>query len=257
MKDTARPLILVSNDDGIDAPGVRRLIDCVEPMAQVVCVCPAMPHSGMSMAITVGEPLRIKRREDYRGVPMYAVTGTPVDCVKIARHCILDRTPQMVVSGINHGSNAGVNVLYSGTMGAAMEGCACGIPAIGFSLTDHSMKADFSRCEPFIRELCAKVLKEGLPQGVCLNVNIPHDGPAPTRMRIVRQCRTSWSDEYQEYEDPFGRKFYMLSGDFTNDEPDNTDTDEWCLSHGIVAVVPVALDRTAPLPRIASLLSEH
>lgn len=242
------PLILVSNDDGIEAPGVRRLIDCVASMAEVVCVCPSRPHSGMSMALTVNDAIRVKRCDDYRGAAMYAVGGTPADCVKIARYSILDRKPDMVLSGINHGSNAGVNVLYSGTMGAALEGCALGIPSVGFSLTDHAMDADFTPCYPFIGEICSRLLQCGLPDGICLNVNIPNSRPAADRMRVVRQCRSSWSDEYKQYTDPFGRPFYMISGSFVNDEPDNPDTDQWCLSHGIAAVVPVTLDRTAPLP---------
>ncbi len=242
------PLVLVSNDDGIAAPGVRRLIDCILPMADVICVCPLYPQSGMSMALTVKDPLHIHRMDDYRGVPMFAVDGTPADCVKIAHHNILPRPASMVATGINHGSNAGVNVLYSGTMGAAMEGCVLGIPSVGFSLTDHSLKADFAPCQPFVSEISRTVLASGLPDGVCLNVNIPNCTPAPTEMRIVRQCRSSWSDEYREYTDPFGKPFYMMTGRFINEEPDREDTDEWCLSHGIVSVVPVLLDRTAAFP---------
>lgn len=248
INTSQRPLVLVSNDDGIAAPGVRRLIDCLLPMAEIVCVCPLYPQSGMSMAVTVRNPLRIKRMEDYRGVAMYAVDGTPVDCVKIARHRLLPRKPQLVVSGINHGSNAGVNLLYSGTMGAALEGCVLGIPSAGFSLTNHSLQADFSSCMPFIEEICRQLLAVGLPDGVCLNVNIPDSEPAPQRMRVVSQCRSSWSDEYCEYTDPAGHPFYMLSGHFCNDEPDNENTDEWCMSHGEVSIVPVMLDRTAPFP---------
>lgn len=246
--ESQRPLILVSNDDGIEAPGVRRLIDALLPMAEIVCVCPLHPHSGMSMALTVRDPLRVKRVDDYRGVPMFAVDGTPTDCVKVARHCILPRRPQMVVTGINHGSNAGINLLYSGTMGAALEGCVLGIPSVGFSLTNHSMDADFAPCEPFIREICSRLLVCGLPDGICLNVNIPDSEKAPERMKVVRQCRSSWSDEYREYTDPAGHPFYMITGRFINDEPDCEDTDEWCMSHGIVSVVPVMLDRTASLP---------
>lgn len=249
MNENTQPLVLVTNDDGIEAPGVRRLIDCLRPMAKVVCVCPSHPRSGMSMALTVRDPLRIKRIGDYGDTPMYSVEGgTPADCVKIARHEILDRLPDMIVSGINHGSNAGVNVLYSGTMGAALEGCALGVPSVGFSLTNHSMDADFSPCYPFVKPICEAVLREGLPDGVCLNVNIPDCDPAPVRMRVVRQCHSSWSDEYVKYTDPWGKPFYIISGHFVNDEPDNPDTDEWCMSHGITSIVPVSLDRTAPVP---------
>lgn len=252
MNNSQRPLILISNDDGIEAPGVKRLIDCVATLGDIVCVCPARPHSGMSMALTVSDALRIKRVDDYRGVPMYAVTGTPADCVKIAKHCILERRPDLILAGINHGSNAGVNVLYSGTMGATLEGCALSIPSVGFSLTDHAMDADFSPCFPFVQEICRQVLRYGLPERVCLNVNIPNTKPEPKRMKVVRQCHSSWSDEYKEYRDPFDRPFYMLSGYFVNDEPDNPDTDEWCMAHGITAIVPVNLDRTAQIPGLQS-----
>lgn len=247
-----RPLILVSNDDGIQAPGVRRLIDMLLPLADIVCVCPLYPQSGMSMAITVNRPLRITRFDDYRGVAMYAVDGTPVDCVKLARHALLDRLPDMVVAGINHGSNAGINLIYSGTMGATMEGCVLGIPSVGFSLTNHSMKADFSPCEPFVKKIVGDLLHCGLPKGVCLNVNIPDCSPAPTAMKLVRQCNSNWSDEYKQYTDPSGKPFYMLSGCFENEEADRDDTDEWCMSNGVVAVVPVELNRSASFPGMRS-----
>lgn len=236
-----RPLILVSNDDSIHAPGVLRLLDVLTKFADVVCVCPDAPRSGQSMAITIAQPLRAVRVADYRGAKMYKVNGTPVDCVKLAMHAVLERKPDMVVSGINHGSNSSINELYSGTMGAAKEGCVFGIPSIGFSLTDHSMDADFGPCMPFVEEIVRKVMDEGLPEGVCLNVNIPDSQPGPTEYRVVRSARAKWTDEYQEYTDPFGGKFYMLTGEFINEEPDAEDTDEWCLAHGIVSVVEVRL----------------
>ncbi len=239
-----RPLILVSNDDGIEAIGVHELVDCLLKFGDVVCVCPDGPRSGQSMAISVNTPLRIERLDDWHGAEMYKVNGTPVDCIKISMHTILGRRPDLVVSGINHGSNAAINVVYSGTMGAAFEGCACGVPSIGFSLTTHNPKADFSGCLTFVDKIVGSVLKNGLPEGVCLNVNIPASNPAPTEMRITKACKGRWTDEYQEYTDPNGRKFYWLTGKFKNEEPDNEDTDEWCLSHGIVSVVATALDRT-------------
>lgn len=240
-----RPLILVSNDDGIEANGVHRLIDCLEKFGDVVCVCPATHQSGKSMAITMDQALRIKRHEDYHGAQMYSVTGTPVDCVKLAMHALLKRKPDLMVSGINHGSNAAINVVYSGTMGAAFEACACGIPAIGFSLTTHLHDADFSGCYRFVDRIVAAVLRQGLPAGVCLNVNIPYCSPAPTEMKTARAAQGRWTDEYKEYTDPAGNPFYWISGKFHNYEPDNADTDEWLLDHGIVSVVPEALDRTS------------
>ena len=243
MKD--KPLILVSNDDGIEAAGVRRLVETLSGIGDVVCVCPDGPRSGQSMAILVNTPLRATRLADYSGATMYKVNGTPVDCVKLSMHTLLDRRPDIIVSGINHGSNAAVNVVYSGTMGAAMEGCAFGIPSVGFSLTDHSPDADFSPCMPWIERICRGVLANGLPDGVCLNVNFPVVDAEPAEMRVVRAARGKWSDEYKEYTDPHGHKFYWLTGRFENEEPDADDTVEWCLSHGIVSVVPTMLDRTA------------
>lgn len=252
-----RPLILVSNDDGYLARGVRVLMECLKEFGEVIGVCPDAPRSGQSMAITVNSPLRIERVDDVEGMAMYRVNGTPVDCVKLAMHVVLGgRKPDIVVAGINHGSNASINVVYSGTMGAAFEGCAFGIPSIGFSLTDHNPEADFTGCLPFVRRLTDMVLKNGLPEGVCLNVNIPDCPLIPTEMHVARSCRGNWSDEYKEYTDPHGHKFYWLTGKFRNDEPDATDTDEWMLAHGIVSVVPTMLDRTATISKQLDWLKE-
>lgn len=250
-----RPLILVSNDDGYMAPGVHHLIDLLVKFGDVVAVCPDGPRSGQSMAITVSDALRVTPLPDYNGAKMYKSNGTPVDCIKLSMHTILDRKPDLVVSGINHGTNASINVVYSGTMGAAFEGCAFGIPSIGFSLTDHSADADFSPCDKTIDLLVERVLKHGLPEGVCLNVNVPAIDGEPEGIRLVRACKGNWSDEYKEYVDPHGHKFYWLTGKFINEEPENTDTDEWCLAHRIVSVVPTMLDRTAPnIPGLSYLL---
>ncbi len=239
--------ILVSNDDGIDARGVYCLIDRLLKYGDVVCVCPDSPRSAQSMALTVASPLRIDRVDDYHGAKMYKVNGTPVDCIKLAMHTILDHVPDIVVSGINHGSNASINVNYSGTMGVAFEGCTFGIPSVGFSLTDHSADADFTPCLPFVDAIVEGMIRHGLPEGVCLNVNIPATTRPVTEMRLTRAARGNWSDEYREYTDPHGKKFYWLTGTFTNFEPENEDTDEWCLAHDIVSVVPQTLDRTAPV----------
>ncbi len=247
-KDIKRPLILVSNDDGYLAKGVRELIHQLLEFGDVVAVCPDGARSGQSMAITVNDPLMPIRLPDHDGAEIWKVNGTPVDCVKVAMHMILgDRRPDLVVAGINHGSNVAMNVLYSGTMGAVFEGCGFGVPAIGFSLTDHSPDADFAPCMPFVRKITNAVLTHGLPPEVCLNVNIPDSAIAPERMRVVRACRGRWNDEYKEYTDPHGRKFYWLSGNYINEEPDNPDTDQWCIDHGIVSIVPVLLERTAPI----------
>ncbi len=242
-----RPLILVSNDDSYSAKGVRCLIDRLLPFGDVVAVCPDAPRSGQSMAITVNDALKLSEVPDYHGAKMYKVSGTPVDCVKLAMHHILPRRADLVVAGINHGSNSAVNVLYSGTMGAAMEGCAFGIPSIGFSLTDHSADADFTPCFKAIDLLVKEVLEHGLPEDICLNVNVPNIGKTPDEMRLAVACRGKWNDEYREYTDPSGHKFYWLTGEYVNEEPDNEQTDEWCLSHGIISVVPICIERTAPI----------
>lgn len=238
-------LILVSNDDSYRANGLYALIDELLQYGEVVAVCPDEPRSGQSMAITVSDALRITRLPDYKGAKVYKTNGTPVDCVKLAMHTILDRRPDIVVAGVNHGSNAAINVLYSGTMGAAMEGCAFGIPSVGFSLTSHDPEADFSPCVPVIRKIMDFVIGKGLPEGICLNVNIPDKSGIPKEIRFVRSCEGNWSDEYKEYVDPQGKKFYLLTGKFENLEPESTDTDEWCLAHGIASAVPIQLDRTA------------
>ncbi|MDE6716965.1 MAG: 5'/3'-nucleotidase SurE [Muribaculaceae bacterium] len=243
-----RPLILVSNDDSINAKGVRELISRLVRLGDVVVVCPDAPRSGQSMAITVNDPLRISPVPDFMGARMYKTTGTPVDCIKLAMHHILKRRPDMVVSGINHGSNASVNELYSGTMGAACEGCAFGIPSVGFSLTDHNPDADFSGCLRAVDLISEAVLTRGLPEGICLNVNVPDTKDEPAELRVCTPCRAHWDDEYKEYIDPAGHKFYLLSGELINDEPDNETTDLWCLKHGIISVVPTSVNRRLIMP---------
>ena len=254
-----KPLILISNDDGYRANGVHQLAKLLSQFAEVVAVCPEGPQSGKSMAITVAEPLRVTRLTAYAaeepGVEWYAVNGTPADCVKMAMHKILKgRRPTLVCTGINHGSNAAINVVYSGTMGAAFEGCAFGIPSAGFSLCDHSHQADFTPMLPYVRRVVEWMLVNPLPEGVCLNVNAPAVADLKG-MKVTCPCRGHWDDEYREYKDPQGHSFYLLSGEYINDEPENPDTDEALLSRGYVTIVPVALDSTAPCPGIESLNS--
>ena len=239
-------LILVSNDDSISAKGVHELVRALQHLGEVVCVCPELPQSGMSMAITVNNPLTVKRLEDYHGARMYKVNGTPVDCIKMAIDNLLERKPDIVVTGINHGSNAAINVVYSGTMGAAFEGCAYGVPSIGFSLTSHKEDADFAPCLPVVEKLVKLTLENGLPEGVCLNVNMPKGYTEYKGIRVVKGCKGRWDDHYVEYTDPARRPFYWLAGKYVNEEPENTDMDEWCLANGYVSVVPVLLERTYP-----------
>lgn len=248
--DDRRPLFLVSNDDGYRARGVHELTRMLSRLGDVIAVCPEEAQSAMSMALTIKRPLRLRRLNDYAdsepGVEWYAVDGTPVDCVKLAMYALMgERRPDMVCTGINHGSNAAVNVIYSGTMGAAFEGTACGIPSVGFSLCDHSEDADFSVMMPFVEDTVRKVLAEGLPKGVCLNLNAPKSG----ELNGIRYCRAAeghWTDEYEPMQPPHGAPVYWLTGRFVTDEPDAEDTDEWALAHGYVSIVPELLDRTAP-----------
>lgn len=258
VKEEKRPLILVSNDDGFRAKGVHCLTRMLSEFADVVAVCPTGPQSGKSMALTVSEPLRLTRINDYAleepGVEWYSVNGTPVDCVKLAMHTVLKgRLPALVCTGINHGSNAAINVLYSGTMGAAFEGCAFNIPSIGFSLCDHSSEADFSPMMTYVRELVGKVIRGGLPEGICLNVNAPKVSDIKG-MRLTRECRGYWDDEYKEYLDPAGKPFYLLSGDFINEEKENPDTDQSLLDAGYISIVPCSLNRTSPQEEIPEYL---
>ncbi len=247
-----KPLILVSNDDGYQAPGFRHLVEIATQFGDVVGVAPLRQQSGQSSAITVTSPLRIHQCPDYGPAKIYSVNGTPTDCVKIAMHTICrERRPDFMLSGINHGSNAGCNALYSGTMGAALEACLYGIPAVAFSVVSHDHATDLTPLTPYITEITRRAITAGLPKEVCLNVNMPA-GCTPLGARVCRAAKGYWTDEYQDYTDPAGRPFYMLSGRFHNLEPDAADTDEYLLAHGVISIVPTRPDPTA-LDAIASL----
>jgi len=238
-----RPLILITNDDGIQAKGLWALIDSVVELGDVLVVAPDGPRSGMSCAITSIQPLRATLEKDEPGLKVYTCTGTPVDCIKLGISELAERRPDIVVSGVNHGSNAAVAVLYSGTMGAALEGAVFKIPSIGFSLLDHDHNADFNPSMKYITALTQQVINEGLPVGTCLNVNIPK-GEKINGVRICRQTSGKWENEFMKSKDGSGRNVYWLTGDFANDEPYNETTDEWALSNGYVSVVPVRIDMT-------------
>lgn len=257
--ENTRPLILITNDDSIEAPGIHHLVECVRKLGDVYVVAPAHPHSGQSAALTVGAPLMIKElpQPEAHNVRLFTVNGTPVDCIKLALHTIVPRRPDLILSGINHGSNAGINVTYSGTMGAVMEGCMQGIPSVGFSLLHHSMKADFSLSSEFVTEITEKVLAEGLPDYICLNVNIPAK-VKPEGVKVCRAARGHWSEEYKRYIDPSGNPFYWLTGRFVNTEPDADDTDEYWLKRRHISVVPVCPDMSdvSNSGRLASRLNK-
>ncbi|MDQ2772697.1 MAG: 5'/3'-nucleotidase SurE [Bacteroidota bacterium] len=243
-----KPLILVSNDDGITAPGIRHLVETVLALgAEVVVVAPDSPQSGMGHAITIGHALRLTRNPVFGpDVEAYECSGTPADCVKIAKHYILrDRTPDLVVSGINHGSNASVNVLYSGTMSAAIEAAIEGLPAIGFSLCEYGPQADFSHVAEWVSQVCRHALEHGVPAGTALNVNIPKKSDTPIAgLRLARQARAKWAEKFDRRLDPYQRPYYWLMGTFENLDL-GTDTDEWALAHNYVSIVPCQFDLTA------------
>lgn len=242
-----KPLVLIANDDGIDARGLRHLIDCVRaelPHAEIYAVAPAGHCSGMSSAITCDSPLSIIDRPDHNGARMFAVTGTPVDCVKLAIHAIVPRTPDLMLSGINHGSNSGNSNIYSGTMGAAMEACMIGIPAIGFSLLSHDPDADFSATTPHVRRVIASVMANGLPDGVCLNVNMPTT-PVINGIKVTECAAGRWTEEYTDYSSPHGKKFYWLTGVYVDFDPENPAGDNYWLKRGYVTATPIRPDQTA------------
>jgi len=242
---TEKPTILICNDDGVTAPGLRYLIATVRDFGKIIAVAPADHRSGQSSALTIGTPLRINRHPDIDGAEIYSVTGTPVDCVKLALHTILaNRKVSLMLSGINHGSNAGNCVVYSGTMGAAMEACMQGIPAIGYSLLQHSWDADFSQCDPFIKKITGAVLENGLPHDVCLNVNIPARC-TPKGIKVTEGSEGFWTEEYVEYQDPHGAPFYMLSGKYVDRNPESDKTDSHWLDREYVTVVPITVNPTA------------
>ena len=239
-------LILVTNDDGVRARGMEAAIEVARTFGHTVVVAPEQVQSGMSQAITMYSPLFLRKVREEEGLEVYAFSGTPVDCVKMAFDYLLrDRKVDLVISGINHGSNSAVNVLYSGTMGAAIEGSFYGCPSIGLSLTDHSAEADFEAAVLWGKRIVDDVLARNVRLPLCLNVNVPVGRPEAIRgLRICRQNRGFWREEFYRREDPHGREYYWLTGEFVDAEPDAEDTDEWALGHGYVSVVPVHVDMT-------------
>lgn len=243
-KQNTKPNILVVNDDGITAMGIKNLMEVMQELGNVVVVAPDSPQSGMGHAITIGKPIRFDKVELYPGVEMYKCSGTPVDCVKLAVNKIFKgKKPDLCVSGINHGLNNSINVLYSGTMSAAVEGAIEKIPSIGFSLDDFAADADFSFTKEYIKSICEQVLANGLPEGTLLNVNFPK-GDGLKGIKICRQANAKWMEEFDERKDPYNRPYYWLTGVFENFDK-GEDTDVWALEHGYVSVVPVQFDLTA------------
>lgn len=241
-----KPVILVTNDDGIFAPGITFLAKVASKFGRVIVVAPDKPQSGMGHAITINSTLRIQKTNYHNAEMEFACSGTPVDCVKMAVNHILKKRPDLVLSGINHGSNSSINVIYSGTMSAAIEGALEGTPSIGFSLCDYAMEADFTQAEKFISKIIEESLKNKMPKGLCLNVNIPKLKEADFKgIKVVRQARANWVERFEERKDPYGRDYYWLTGEFVNFEPESLDTDEWALSNGYISIVPTQADLTA------------
>lgn len=240
-----KPFILISNDDGYHAKGLRSLVEYLSDMADILVCAPESGRSGFATAFSVAEPLILKPRKPIHGAEVWSCSGTPVDCVKLAfNQFCTQRVPDMIISGINHGDNASVNVHYSGTMGVVIEGCLKKIPSIGFSLCDYRDDADFTPLRPFIRSIVARVGEEGLPQGVCLNVNFPLV-PEFKGAKVCRMNRGLWGNECTKVHHPRGYDYFWITGEFFSDEPDAEDTDHWALNNGYVAVTPTRIDVTA------------
>ena len=245
---TTKPLIFITNDDSYLSKGFRAMVNLAKEFGRVVAIAPDKVQSGMSQAITINQPLFLRKVEEGEDVQIYAFSGTPVDCAKVAfDHLFRETKVDLVLSGINHGSNAAINVMYSGTMGAAIEGSFYGAPSIGLSLDDHDADANFEGAVEYGRKIIADILasKETLPRPLCLNVNVPRCAADEIRgIRLCRQTRGFWREEFYHRNDPQGRDYFWLTGAFQNAEPEAEDTDEWALKNRYVAVVPVQVDMT-------------
>jgi 5'-nucleotidase len=238
------PVILITNDDGITAPGIKSLVEAVRDLGKIVVVAPDKPQSGMGHAITIGHPLRLHAVSAFEGIEAYSCTGTPVDCVKLAVDKVLHRKPDICLSGINHGANHSINVIYSGTMSAAVEAAIESIPSVGFSLLDYSIDADFSGARKYARMIVEEVLRTTPDKHQVLNVNFPAvDASLIKGVRICRQAYAKYEEDFMERNDPHGRKYFWLTGEFVNMDK-GTDTDVWALENNYVSVVPVQFDMT-------------
>jgi len=240
-----RPIILITNDDGVTAPGIRNLAEAVKDLGKVVIVAPDKPQSGMGHAITIGFPLRMQQLHIMDGIETWQTSGTPVDCVKLAVDKVLHRKPDICLSGINHGANHSINVIYSGTMSAAIEASIESIPSIGFSLLNYSMEADFSASRIYAKKIVEQVLaSKKADKHLCLNVNIPNvDASLIKGVKLCRQAYAKYVEDFDERKDPSGKNYYWLTGEFKNFDK-GKDTDVWALEHNFVSVVPVQFDLT-------------
>lgn len=240
-----KPFILVTNDDGITSRGIKKLVEIASKIGEVLVVAPDSPQSGMGHAITVGEPLRFRKNRLFDGIEAYECSGTPADCVKIAKHQVAKgRTFDLVLSGINHGSNTSISVLYSGTMSAAIEGAIEGTPAIGFSLCDYATKADMSHLDEHLTSIINQALDKGIPKGIALNVNIPPKQNEEIKgLKICRQANARWEEDFEQRLDPYGREYYWMLGNFINHDK-GEDNDEWAIANNYISIVPCQFDLT-------------
>jgi len=240
-----KPLILVTNDDGITSKGIKTLVAAVADIGEVVVVAPDSPQSGMGHAITISEPLRLNANSIFGKIEAYECSGTPADCVKIAKNFVLKgRKIDLVVSGINHGTNSSINVIYSGTMSAAIEAAIESIPAIGFSLCDYAADADFSHVTPFMQKIIIETLTKGFGKHIALNVNLPNAKATIKGFKICRQAVTKYKEEFEKRTDPMGRHYFWTAGELINMD-NGEDTDEWALANGYISIVPCQFDLTA------------
>lgn len=240
-----KPLILITNDDGISAKGIKSLVEVASEFGEILIVAPDKPQSGMGHAITVNHPLRLEKTRLFPQYDAYTCTGTPVDCVKLGIYEILHRKPDLLLSGINHGYNSSTNVLYSGTMSAAVEGAMENIPSIGFSLGDFDADADFTQVQDVARILIPKALNNGFPPHICLNVNVPKS--SGTRLKGIKVCKQAhafWEDRFDKRMDTFNKPYYWLTGEFVNQDR-GEETDLFALESGYASVVPTQFDMTA------------
>lgn len=237
-----KPLIFISNDDGVSAKGIAELICFLQPLGEIVVMAPDSARSGSGCALSVAQPVFYELIWEEPGVKIYSCSGTPVDCVKLAYGTVLDREPDLVVSGINHGDNSGTNVHYSGTMGVAIEGCLKGTPAIGFSLCNHDPDADFQPLKEYVQHIVSVVLEHGLPDRTCLNVNFPCG--EIKGMKVCEQAAGQWEKEWEPCPRRGVSKHFWLTGEFVCLDPENENSDSWALTNGYAAITPITVDMT-------------
>lgn len=247
LKKRDKPEILITNDDGIEANGIHVLIELLQPYANLLVVAPDRGQSAMSHAITMNTPLHLKKKKEEEGLEVYTCNGTSVDCIKLAVNELRrGNPPDYIFSGINHGTNSSISIIYSGTMAAALEGSIHGISSVGLSVVDYSPDADFSIAKAYIPKIFDTLQQNGHSAKVCLNINFPKIELAEVKgIKVCRQARSRWVEEYDKRTDPHNREYYWLTGKFHNYEPDATDTDDWALRNNYISIVPVQFDFTA------------